>query len=82
MSLEHYGFHSNYPLKFDQYKEFVVEKSDDMQNMIDSCSFKQDSEKNFFDQVIKFLFSAIKRRFNLSKITDQIKQKIIDKNAM
>ena len=50
--------------------------------MIDSCSFKQDSEKNFFDQVIKFLFSAIKRRFNLSKITDQIKQKIIDKNSM
>lgn len=32
--------------------------------------------------MIKFLFSAVKRRFNFSKITDSIKQKIIDKNSM
>jgi hypothetical protein len=46
-----------------------------MQNMIDSCTFKKENEKSFFYQLITLLYSAVKRRFPFTYITDQIKKK-------
>lgn len=52
-----------------------------MQSMINSCTLKKEEEKNFFDQLIRLLYSAIKRRFALTHITNQIKIKLVKKNA-
>jgi hypothetical protein len=50
--------------------------------MIESCSLIKEEEKNFFDQLIKFLFAAVKRRFNFSHVTAKIYQHFINKNSM
>lgn len=42
MNLEHYGFHENYELTFQDYSQFFIEKEQDMQDMIDSCSLKKE----------------------------------------
>jgi hypothetical protein len=52
-----------------------------MQNMIDSCNLKKDEEKNFFDQLIILLYSALKRKFAFTHVTNQIKVKLVKKNA-
>lgn len=52
-----------------------------MQSMIDSCTLKKDEEKNFFNQLIRLLYSTLKRRFPFTHITDQIKQMLFNKNG-
>jgi len=44
-----------------------------MEDMIKCCSLKKEEEKNFFDQLIQFLYSAVKRRFSFTHITKQVK---------
>jgi len=51
-----------------------------MQKMIDSCTLKKEEEKNFFNKLIRLLYSAVKRRFPFTYATDQIKKKFA-KNA-
>jgi len=49
--------------------------------MINSCTLKKDDEKSFFNQLIRLLYSAIKRRFSFAYITKKIKEKFIDQNS-
>jgi hypothetical protein len=49
--------------------------------MIDSCTLKRNDEKSFFNQLVRLLYSAIKRRFSFTYITKKVREKIIDKNS-
>ena len=41
VNLEYYGFHSNWVLTFDIFKEFFEEKPEEMQEMVQFCSLKE-----------------------------------------
>ena len=45
--------------------------------MVNSLTLTKPDEKNFFDQLIKLLYSAIKRRFRFNHITEIVKEKVV-----
>jgi hypothetical protein len=49
--------------------------------MVNTMTLKKPDEKIFFDQLIKILYSAIKRRFRFNHITEMVKAKIVEKNS-
>lgn len=49
MNLQYYGFHSNYQLKFSEFSKFYVNQKNDIDDMINSCTFKEEDEPHFFN---------------------------------
>jgi hypothetical protein len=49
--------------------------------MVNSMTLTKPDEKKFFDQLIKILYSAFKRRFRFNYVTEKVKAKLIEKNS-
>ena len=79
-TIEFYGFHSNWPQKYEEFSMFQIENDIETLEIIQNCGYEDLSEeKLFFDVFIKNLYSCIKKRFPIQTIVDKFKYLVAQK---